>query len=221
MALRILKEKAIKLRKNGLSYSQIKKELGVSKGTLSGWLREYPLSSEQVKKFDGWRVQRNENFRLTFLKKREKRLIETYEKEKRKIGNLNSRELFLAGLFLYWGEGAKNQRGTVSLSNTDPSIVRFYIKWLIELGISPNNMTVTLHLYADMNPEKEILFWSHELDLPRSVFRKPYIKSSNLIDITYCNGFNHGTCMLRVFRTDLSEKVLMGIKYLREEIGGL
>jgi len=37
------KEKALALRKQEMSYSQIKSILGISKSTLSSWLRDYPL----------------------------------------------------------------------------------------------------------------------------------------------------------------------------------
>jgi len=42
------REKAIALRKQEMSYSQIKKVLGVSKSTLSYWLKDFPLSKERV-----------------------------------------------------------------------------------------------------------------------------------------------------------------------------
>lgn len=40
------KLKAITLRKKGMSYSQIKTEIGISKSTLSGWLSDMPLSKK-------------------------------------------------------------------------------------------------------------------------------------------------------------------------------
>ena len=45
MANRLADTKAevIKLRLQGASYSQIKKQLGVSKSTLSGWLKKYHI----------------------------------------------------------------------------------------------------------------------------------------------------------------------------------
>lgn len=54
----ILREKVIKLRiENNLSYSAIRKRLGVPKSTLSGWLNSYPLSKERIKELRllGWK----------------------------------------------------------------------------------------------------------------------------------------------------------------------
>ena len=42
-------EKALALRKQEISYSQIKKILGVSKSTLSDWLHKFPLSEEKIR----------------------------------------------------------------------------------------------------------------------------------------------------------------------------
>jgi len=43
-----LKEEAIKLRKKGFSYSEIKKEMDVSKSTLSLWCRDVAISEDQA-----------------------------------------------------------------------------------------------------------------------------------------------------------------------------
>jgi transposase-like protein len=44
-----LKTKAIELRVNGRkSFGEISGELGIPKGTLSAWLKDYPLTSEEL-----------------------------------------------------------------------------------------------------------------------------------------------------------------------------
>ena len=103
MARILDREKALLLRKRGESYSQIKKQLGISKSTLSYWLRDYPLSKERVSELRDWNEHRIENFRATLKKKRENRLRETYVEQQKSIFPLTQRELFLSGLFLYWG----------------------------------------------------------------------------------------------------------------------
>ena len=42
-----LKEKAVKFRKQGLSYSEILKQIPVAKSTLSLWLKSVNLSNKQ------------------------------------------------------------------------------------------------------------------------------------------------------------------------------
>jgi hypothetical protein len=212
MARPIDKEKAIKLRLNGLSYSQIKSEMGLSKSTLSGWLKEYPLSDGQIRKLRNLNPQRIERCRNTKAKKVSNRLENVYRKVSLDISKFDKRDLFIAGMFLYWGEGAKSERSTTALSNTDPAMLRFFLKWLKLFNIDNEKLHITLQLYSDMNINKEIKFWSEELKLPSHLFKRPYVKTSTLAGLTYKRGFGHGTCNIRIFNRDLAEYVHMGMK---------
>ena len=73
----VLREKAVKLRtERELSYSEIKKRLGVSKSTLSYWLKDFPLSEEKIVQLKrlGWKKGEasRERFRNTMAGKRKK-----------------------------------------------------------------------------------------------------------------------------------------------------
>ncbi|HLC69914.1 MAG TPA: hypothetical protein VJH75_02620 [Patescibacteria group bacterium] len=211
------KQKAIALRLQGMSYSQIKSSLKVGKSTLSYWLSPYPLSRERIKELRDKNEGRIEKFRVTMKTKRDHRLKTIYESEKKNILPLNNRDLFIAGLFLYWGEGTKSHTADLSVSNTDPSIINFSILWLTKcLGVSKNNLRVYLHLYNDMDIEKEIEFWSKVISIPIKQFCKPYIKQSNSIKINHKRGFGHGTCNIKIGNARLTEKVLMSIQVITD-----
>ena len=214
MARRKDKEKAVALRKKGMSYSQIKKKLDVSKSTLSYWLKNMPLPKKRLDE-----LQRSssviEKIRETKRKKKEARLLEIYKTVSKDIGSLSSREFLVAGFFLYWAEGGKTKPYTISLSNTDPSMIRCYVQWLVLLGVPKNKILVRLHLYSDMDIRKEMSFWSKEIDVPRSYFRKPYIKKSKFSNVTHAT-FGHGTCNIIVNGRDISEYVLQGIKRISD-----
>lgn len=203
--------------------------LGISKSTLSDWLSKYPLSAEQFALLENSRKQGRqlgiERTRYTKKLKREKRLAEYLKEAKKTILPLSKRELFLAGLFLYWGEGGKTERGLVSISNTDPSVLKFSLIWITEgLDIPKNKVRVLLHLYDDMIIDEVKDYWSKALNIPISQFTKPYIKKSKKTEMDY-KGFGHGTCMLRICDTILKEKIIMGIRaignyseeYIRQE----
>ena len=207
--------KAIKLRLKGLSYSQIKTKLGLSKSTLSGWLDKYPLTAERIKELRDKNPRRIEHFRATMRRKREVKNQIAYSKIETDIRMLSDRELLIGGFFLYWGEGSKTSPGTVMISNTDPAVLRYFIRWIRLLRVPTEKMHVLLHLYKDMNVEKEIRFWSKETGLSRKRFHRPWIKNSKLIDITYKNGFGHGTCHVRVYNRELYDYVIMGLKFIR------
>jgi len=210
-------EKAIILRKKGMSYSQIKEILKVSKSTLSIWLRDYPLSEQRIRQLRDWSEQRIEKCRETKRRKKEKRLQDFYQIQKKYILPLNKRELYLAGLFLYWGEGTKTRSSGLSISNTDPSVIKFFLFWLTKsLSVPKRKLKIELHLYKDMNIDKEIKFWSDILKISPKQFYKPYIKKSLIESINHKGGFGHGTCNMRVSNARLSEKSLMGLKVISD-----
>lgn len=132
------------------------------------------------------------------------------------MASLSDRELFLSGLFLYWGEGNKVSRNTVSISNTDPNVIKFSILWMIRsLKVPKSKIKVSLQLYSDMNIDKSIDYWVKELNMPVEQFNKPYIKTStrNLIDQ---KGFGYGTCSVSIQNTIIKENLLMAIKAIAD-----
>lgn len=214
------RQKATELRKQGKTYSEIKRMLGISKSTLSNWLSDYPLSKQQLSLIEK-EVKNNKNLGIektiiTKRKKREKRLENIYKFEKSRWLSLRLRELELAGLFLYWGEGKKGLKSSLAINNTDPQVVKFALYWMIKaLKIPKNKIKVELHLYSDMNMPEELLFWEKQLGIAKYQFSKPYIKASTRINIRH-KGFGHGTCGLVVNDIRLKEKVMMSIKVIAD-----
>jgi len=208
-------EKTLTLRKQGMSYSQIRSIIKVSKSTLSLWLKNYPLSKERIKELRAFSERRIERFRETVRQKREKRLTETYQTQKQLILPLSNRELFIAGLLLYWGEGTKCRRDGLSISNNDPSVIRFFIYWLKKsLAIPKKKIRILLHLYNDMNINNEINYWSKILRIPLRQFNRSYIKKTPSTRINHKGGFGHGTCNVRINSVPLAEKIFMSLKVI-------
>ncbi len=217
MAKRKEHQKAVTLRKLGKSYAEIRKSVRVSKGTLSLWLKDYPLSEKRIKALRDWNKERIEHYRETRRKNREAVLAIIREKERVTIGKLSKRDVFVGGLFLYWGEGGKTSTSEVSVSNTDPAVIKAFIFWLTQsFGIEKNKITIRLRLYRDMKMARETDFWTKMLGMDGKCFKKPYIKKSALTDLTYKNGFGHGTCDARLSSAIVAKRVLMGLKVLRE-----
>ncbi len=205
------------LRKEGMSYSQIKNKLNVSKGTLSYWLREYPLSKERIRELRDTNELRIERFRETMKAKRDARLKNTYLIEKKNIFPIQKKALYLCGLFLYWGEGTKTHTADLNMSNTDPALIKFFIIWLTTiLNVPKTELKVYLHLYEDMKIETETNYWSETLNIPTKQFVKPYIKKTLLKNITHKGGFGHGTCNVKIGDARLNEKVMMALKSIRD-----
>lgn len=222
MAKIAIRAEAIKLRLKGYTYSQIKRELNLEKSTLSGWLRNLSLSQEQLNLLAKNRSisedVRVERFRETARSKRILKLTKILNKQKKKLLPLSRRELFIAGVFLYWGEGNK-QRGKVAISNTDPRVIKFALYWMNKiLKIPKSKISILLHLYSDMDIQEETVFWSLALDIPIEQFKPPYIKKTTREGLSY-KGFGHGTCNLICFDAALAEEIAMSIKAISEFYG--
>ncbi len=212
------KNKAVRMRLKGMSYSQIKNRLRVSKSTLSAWLAPYPLSPEKIRELRDFNPQRIENYRNTMARKRQDKLNLSLERAKEDIGSISKRDLFILGFALYWAEGAKTKRSSLYFANTDPSMLKVYLKWLQNLGVPKKKVRLKLHIYRDMKEKEVIDFWSKTLGVRSDQFRKTYVKRSRLVDLTYKNGFGHGTCNIMFENSERISYVLMGIKHITDEV---
>jgi hypothetical protein len=156
-----------------------------------------------------------EKIRTTKRMTRQLRLESVFDAVGTAIGDISNRELYIAGFFLYWAEGGKTTKYTISLSNTDPRMIRAFLKWLEVIGVSKETLYVKLHLYVDMNESDEIAYWMKELQLAKKYFKKSYIKKSRLSELTYITK-GHGTCNVIVSGRDISEFVLQGYKKIAD-----
>ena len=115
---------------------------------MSHWLKDYPLSKKQLKLLRSQGEEsRIENFRETMRAKREKRLENVFRKAERELLPLSRKELLMAGLFLYWGEGTKVMNKSLIVTNTDPSVIKFTLFWMTKiLNIPKHKIKMSLHL---------------------------------------------------------------------------
>lgn len=206
---------AIELRKKGYSYNEIKNKIKVAKSSLSLWLKPFPLTKNQLTRLKNKKYKAIERFRETMKEKRVKR-FQGYFNDFKKILPFSKKELLTAGYFLYWGEGNKVSRNAISINNTDPAVLKFALFWMIKsLKIPKTKIKIYLHLYKDMNINKEIDYWSKSLKISKKQFIKPYIKDSNKKEIDQ-KGFGHGTCAVVVHNTVIKEKILAGLSCVAE-----
>jgi hypothetical protein len=212
------KEEAIKMRLKGMSYSQIKLKIKVSKSSLSMWLAPYPLSDERIKELRDVNPRRIENYRKTMASKRQARLDLLFQRAQKEIGHISPRDLLILGFALYWSEGAKTKNASLYMANTDPSMLKVYMKWLKIMKVPKNKLKFKLHIYKDMNERKAVNFWAKTLGVKTNQFRKTYVKNSKLTDLTYKSGFGCGTCNVMFDNVEMVGYVLMGIKHIISEV---
>lgn len=164
------KKHAIRLRKAGYSYSDILKEVSVSKSTLSSWLSDikYRPNREVVNRVGKSRLIAAKRK----VKEKEQSIKRAQKIAKKDIGSITKRDLFMLGIGLYIGEGAKTQN-IVRIINSDPEVIKLAIKWFTEVcNLSIENFRLAIHLYPDNNISSSLNFWAEQTGIPREQFGK-------------------------------------------------
>ncbi len=88
----LLRRKALILRRQRKSYNQIKSILGVGKSTLSIWLRDSPLTKEEINALRGRSEIRIEKFRETMRRKQEMKIDKYRSEEARSLLPLSHKD---------------------------------------------------------------------------------------------------------------------------------
>jgi transcriptional regulator with XRE-family HTH domain len=169
----IIKEEAVRLRKAGYSYTHISSETGVSKSTLSDWLGGVPYepNKETVDKIGKARAASG------FAKNRLKldSIAQAQKEAKKDIGKLDKRDLFMAGLGLYIGEGSKSHN-IVRITNSNYQIILFAIRWFNEVvGVPTKNFSLRIHMYPDSDEKEVLKFWATVTGFSTGQFRKSQV----------------------------------------------
>lgn len=189
------KDKAVKLRKKGYSYSYIKDQLKVSKSTLSLWLRDMDFVPNKETK-NSLNLAR---LKSVYSKKEKKKESLMVAKKAAVIvfNKYKSDTLFNIGLGLYIGEGTKSQE-LVRVTSSDERIILIMIKWFKKFfNLEEDNFKMALHLYPDHDIEKEIIYWSRLTKIPKKQFGKTQIDFRQKNNLKQ-NLVKHGTVQLTI-----------------------
>jgi Homeodomain-like domain-containing protein len=160
-------EAARRLRASGRTLQQIADELGVSKSSVSLWVRDVPFTPSKRR----WGPQRRPN-PASFRKQRE--IAECDAEGKQLVDTLSSDAFFAAGIALYAGEGAKTD-GSVKFANTDPAMIEFFCAWLRAFFvIDESRLRVSVYLHDGLDADAARAHWSQVTGVPVAQFRRGY-----------------------------------------------
>ncbi|HEY4514798.1 MAG TPA: hypothetical protein VJJ22_01410 [Candidatus Paceibacterota bacterium] len=201
------KRLALKMRREGKSYTEINKRITVSKSTLSLWLRDVELAVSTRNRVLNGLERGRENSARTNRAKRLQATTEARLEALREFPSLLKKPLFLAGLALYWAEGDKNKQERVKFTNSDHRLIVIMMKWFRSICRAPEKkFRIALHLH-DLQINKEVLrFWSKVTGVPNSQFHTPYVKRSSLGYRK--NPLYNGTCSVMVHSKYLFRKIM-------------
>jgi uncharacterized protein YjcR len=162
------RQQARQLRRTGLPLAEIAARLGVSKSSVSLWVRDVEFEPRPL-------VARGRRRAPNALQRQKQAEIDQLVEEGRaRIGRLSEREFLVVGVALYAGEGSKGD-GTVRFVNSDPRMVALFCSWLRHFyEIDESRLRLSLYLHQGLDLSAAIAYWSALTGIPESQFRKPY-----------------------------------------------
>lgn len=195
-----LRAKARELRLQGLDYDGIVARLGVSKSSVSLWVRDLPRpprmapedrakrASEQVRRY--WATERPA---------RAARRAAASAAAAASIGKLTDREILIAGAIAYWCEGTKNKpyrrADRVTFANSDPELISFFLLFLDTAGISRSDLIFQLRIHETADVESAKRFWLTLTGARPEQFGKIFLKRHNPLTTRKNTGDSYHGCL--------------------------
>lgn len=188
-------EKITKLRKTGHSLPEIRKITGKSNATVFKYLEGVKV----LKRYRTILKEKQGGSKIRALKKWEN--SRAYAQSL--IPNLTQKEKILILASLYWGEGTKSE---LSLSNTDPSLIKSFVSFLGEIGVKKDMLRVTVRIYQDIDKEKAIHYWAGVVGIPEKA-----ILNVNILYGKKQGKLKYGMCRVRVKKSEYYFKRIMSV----------
>jgi predicted transcriptional regulator len=159
-------EKARLLRAENRTLQEIAEILGVSKSSVSLWVRDVP--AEIIRRYPLTRRPHGQQV---------ERLAEIAACDasgRQRLADLSDEAFLAAGIALYAGEGAKTD-GKVLFANTNAEMVAFFCRWLRHFfKIDESRMRARVYLHEGLDLEAAEDYWSGITSVARMQFRAPY-----------------------------------------------
>jgi predicted transcriptional regulator len=195
-----LRAKARDLREQGLDYKRIADELGVSKSSVSLWVRDLPrpkrLSDEENRRRSAEGVRR---YWAAERPAREAERQAASAAARAQIGQLSDREVLIAGAIAYWCEGMKNKphrrHDRVAFINSDPAMIRFFLGFLRAAGVSPDRLIFRVYIHENADVQAAQQFWRTVTCTPPHQFRQPVLKHHNPRTVRKNTGDGYYGCL--------------------------
>jgi hypothetical protein len=153
------------MRAESRTLQDIATTLGVSKSSVSVWVRDVPYEPGPRQPSPNRRPHPQQLAKLAEIADCNRAGIE-------RLGVLSADAFLAAGVALYAGEGAK---GALVFANMNPAMIRFFCAWLRQFfDIDEARLRVRVYLHEGLDLDAAEKFWSEITAVPRSQFRAPY-----------------------------------------------
>lgn len=195
-----IRAQAIELRRQGLSYTQIAARLGVSKSSLSLWLRDVYLDDVAKERLAQRALTATARRAETARSLRRQRQRIAHEMARAEIGPLSAEQLHVAGVVAYWAEGAKDKPWRpderVRFINSDPGLILLFLAWLRLVGVDRERLAfqVAIHERADIAAAHA--YWSEVVGVDAAHFLPVTLKRHNPKTVRKNTGDDYHGCLV-------------------------
>jgi transcriptional regulator with XRE-family HTH domain len=160
-------ERARVLRARNMTLQEIATELGVSKSSVSLWVRDVPFTPSKRRTGPHRRPHPAHDAKVA-------QIAALDEEGIRRLGTLTDDAFFVAGIALYAGEGSKTD-GVVKFANTDPAMIRFFCAWLRRYcEVDERRLRVRVYLHQGLDLRAAQAHWSRVTGVPLAQFGRAY-----------------------------------------------
>jgi predicted transcriptional regulator len=162
-----LQDQARVLRADGRTVLDIATELGVSKSSVSVWVRDVEIEPLRRRPSTNRRPHAQHTAKLA-------EIAECDRRGRERLNALSDDAFLAAGAALYAGEGSKTQ-AKVTFANTDAAMIRFFCAWLRRFFvIDESRLRVRVYLHEGLDLAAAQRFWSQVTGVPEAQFNRPY-----------------------------------------------
>lgn len=185
----------------------------VSKDSINRWCRDITLSPVQIERLRNRKLKGAEKGRIIGAQRQKENRIkltrQIVDQAQKEVGILSIRDIFIAGISLYLGEGFKQDR-QVGFSNTDPKIIEFMMVWFRKFCRVPEDkFHGQVWIHDNLDELKARKFWSSLTKIPLDQFNRSYI-AKNKIDSPKIrkNIHNYGVFSIRVYNAAIQRRII-------------
>jgi len=210
-----VKDKAVNLRKEGRSLSEISGLLGIPLGTVQGWVKNTHLTELQRLRLKAKAVKHGKMGLAKALRIKEKKLEcwkkAVAERTKKFKGFLNKKSDIakLACGLLYLCEGAKYPSSKqLIFGSSDPKLIKVFLELLRNnFDINKDRFRCRIMHRYDQDPAALNRYWSNLTKIPLSRFYKSYKDMRTKGTATKKKNY-HGVCAMQYNSTELQYELL-------------
>lgn len=189
-------KRIVHLRKRGHSLPEIRNKTGHGKATIFKYIQNVEILPRFIERWNN----RKKSSVSRMIENQKKARIEA----EAVIKEITRKDKILIIGCLYWAEGNKKD---LSLSNTDPVLIKTFIECLSEIGVKKNDLRVTIRVYEDINIKRACKFWAKVAGISANE-----IRNVNILEGKKKGKLKYGMCRIRVVKGSFFLKILKAVK---------